>query len=350
VTTNAEGRARAFGGLCLMALGIWILHGFWAPLLWAVILGVTSWPLYAKVSQWELCRRRTLLPPVLMTLVVGGLLLIPASYGLVRIGREGQALAQLLIDAQSTGLKAPAWLGTLPWIGSWAKQTWLEYLGTPEAARESLRFFGTGAFAGYARDLAAQVAHRFLSLLIVLLALFFVYRDGSSVGHRILSLSIRLFGTTGSHYVMHAVGAVRATVNGLVLVGMGEGVLLGAGYAVAGLGHPALLGALTGLFAMIPFAAKLVFGGAALVLIAQTHVMAGSILLIYGIVVMFVADNVVRPYLIGEGAKLPFLWTLLGIFGGIETFGLLGLFLGPTVMAVLISVWRDWSEESASLP
>ena len=69
---------------------------------------------------------------------------------------------------------------------------------------------------------------------------------------------------------------------------------------------------------------------------------AGGGLFAYGMILTLIADNYVRPVLIGGAVKLPFIWTLLGIFGGMETFGLLGLFLGPTLMAVLMSIWRDW--------
>jgi len=78
------------------------------------------------------------------------------------------------------------------------------------------------------------------------------------------------------------------------------------------------------------------------VLVAEGHMAAGSSLFVFGVFVILLADNYVRPRLIGGAVKLPFIWTLLGIFGGLENFGLLGLFLGPTLMAVLISIWRDW--------
>jgi len=174
------------------------------------------------------------------------------------------------------------------------------------------------------------------------LVLFFVYQHGTGLSQYVLASNRKLFGETGVRYAVHATAAVRATVNGLVLVGLGEGLLLGVGYAFAGLSHPAMLGALTGVFAMIPFAAKLIFSACALVLVAEGHMAAGSSLFVFGVIVILLADNYVRPKLIGGAVKLPFIWTLLGIFGGLENFGLLGLFLGPTLMAILISIWRDW--------
>ena len=138
--------------------------------------------------------------------------------------------------------------------------------------------------------------------------------------------------------------AVLGTVNGLVLVGLGEGVLLGIAYILAGLPHPVTIAVLTGILAVIPFGAPVVFGAAALYLAASGSAAAAVAVLGFGLAVVFVADHFVRPVLIGGAVRLPFLWVLLGILGGLETFGILGLFLGPAVMAALISLWREWTE------
>jgi predicted PurR-regulated permease PerM len=131
-------------------------------------------------------------------------------------------------------------------------------------------------------------------------------------------------------------------------VGIGEGVLLGFAYAWADLSHPALLGAMTGVLGMIPFGAPIIYGGGALVLAAQSQVAAAIAVFAFGSAVTFIADHFVRPALIGGAVRLPFLWVLLGIFGGLESFGLLGLFLGPAVMAALLALWREWSAPAPS--
>jgi predicted PurR-regulated permease PerM len=143
------------------------------------------------------------------------------------------------------------------------------------------------------------------------------------------------------------VQAVLATVNGLVLVGLGEGVLLGIAYIVAGLPHPVSMAALTGVLAVIPFGAPVAFGAAALYLVGMGSTVAGVAVFCFGVVVVFLADHAIRPVIIGGAARLPFLWVLLGILGGLETFGIVGLFLGPAVMAALISLWRDWTDVAA---
>jgi predicted PurR-regulated permease PerM len=142
------------------------------------------------------------------------------------------------------------------------------------------------------------------------------------------------------------VQAVLATVNGLVLVGLGEGALMGIAYIIAGLPHPVSIAAVTGVLAVIPFGAPLAFGAAALYLAGMGSTVAGIAVFGFGVVVVFVADHFVRPVIIGGAARLPFLWVLLGILGGLETFGIVGLFLGPAVMAALISLWREWTDST----
>lgn len=338
--------ARAIGGALVVALGLWLLQSFLTSLAWAVVLTIATWPPYRWLEQW--LRRRFCLAPALFTLLMALLLLVPFTYGLMLVGREAQSLSHLLVEIQAQGLAAPDWLDKLPLIGHWAVSTWATSLGDAETVKQTIQELHIAPLLGYTKAFAAQVLHRLVAVLVTLMALFFLYRHGEGLARLVRRCGNDLFGPVGERYVSHAAVAVRGTVNGLVLVGLGEGLLLGFGYAAAGLQHPAILGVLTGIMAMIPFAAKLVFGGAALVLFAQGSIVAGAALLGFGVVVLFVADNYVRPTLIGNALRLPFLWTLLGIFGGIENFGLIGLFLGPTVMAIAMSIWRDWAEETGA--
>ncbi|MGZ4980022.1 MAG: AI-2E family transporter [Methylobacter sp.] len=337
-----EAKTRLIGGFILLLLGSWILHSFLALLVWAVVLAITTWPIYQRLLTSDEVYGKATWGALLLTLMIGALILVPLGYGLSRLLDEAQSLGQILTEAQKVGIPPPAWLETIPMIGPSARETWMKALGDPVAARESLHWLGTGSAITYTKNFASQLLHRFFGFLLTLLVLFFVYQHGTRLSQYVLATNRKLFGETGVRYAIHATAAVRATVNGLVLVGLGEGLLLGMGYAFAGLSHPAMLGALTGIFAMIPFAAKLIFGACALVLVAEGHTAAGSSLFVFGVVVILLADNYVRPRLIGGAVQLPFIWTLLGIFGGLENFGLLGLFLGPTLMAVLMSIWRDW--------
>jgi predicted PurR-regulated permease PerM len=176
-----------------------------------------------------------------------------------------------------------------------------------------------------------------------LLTLFFLFKDGDRLIAQLLSASARAFGPAGERIGRQMVASVHGTVDGLVLVGLGEGFLLGIVYLLTGVTHPTLFGLFTAVAAMVPFGAGVVFGIAALILLVQGSVVSAVIVLVLGFLVTFTADHFIRPTLIGKTTRLPFLWVLLGILGGVETWGLVGLFLGPAVMAALMLLWREWS-------
>jgi predicted PurR-regulated permease PerM len=136
--------------------------------------------------------------------------------------------------------------------------------------------------------------------------------------------------------------SVRGTIDGLVLVGLGEGVVLTIAYLILGVPHPLLLGTLTGIAAIIPFGAPLLFCLGAALLAGAGQAGAAITLVVFGFLIVFLADHFLRPFLIGGATRLPFLWVLIGILGGVERLGLLGLFVGPATMAALMLLWREF--------
>ena len=192
------------------------------------------------------------------------------------------------------------------------------------------------------REVGAQAVHRLVLIGFMLLALFFLLRDADDVVEQLRIGSRRAFGAAGEDVGRQIINSVHGAVNGLVLVGLGEGVILGIAYAVAGVPHPTLFGLLTALLAMIPFGAAVAFCVAALVLLASGSTVAAIVILVLAFAVTFIADHFVRPVLIGGATRLPFVWVLLGILGGVEAYGLVGLFMGPAIMAALILLWREW--------
>ncbi len=347
---NLETRARFIAVAVLLAAGTWVLQGFLPLLAWAVVTAISTWPLYQYLLVSKKLHGKVTWGAVALTLMIGAVILWPVFYGLLRLLDESQSFAQFLMEAKKIGIAPPDWLATVPMLGDWAKQQWLETLGTPQAANETLHWLGTAGALAYTKELASQLFHRFMSFLVFLLILLFVYQHGDSLAKQVQASSRRVFGDVGVRYTLHAATAIRGTVNGMMLVGVGKGLLMGVGYAVAGMSHPAILGALTGFFALIPFAAKLIFGACALVLLAENHIPEAIGLFAYGMVLTFVTDNYIRPILIGGAVRLHFIWTLLGIFGGMEAMGLLGLFLGPAILAVLMSIWRDWLRDMDNRP
>jgi predicted PurR-regulated permease PerM len=152
-----------------------------------------------------------------------------------------------------------------------------------------------------------------------------------------------LLAMPGRGLVEKMVDATRGTVNGTVLVAVGEGLLIGVGYFVAGVPSPVMFTILTTAFAMLPFGAWLAFTTAALVLVSGGGSgFAAAAVFCWGAIIMLAGDHFVWPTLVGGSARLPFLFAFVGIFGGLATFGLFGLFLGPVIMAALLTVWREW--------
>jgi len=135
---------------------------------------------------------------------------------------------------------------------------------------------------------------------------------------------------------------VRAVVFGIVLTALAQGLLAGLGYWAAGIAAPALWGVITALVSMIPFVGPVVWIGLSLSLLAQGETQAAVGLFLWGALVVSWVDNLIRPLVISGPTKIPFLLVFLGVLGGLNTFGLIGLFLGPVLLAVSVGIWREW--------
>ncbi|MCJ2035830.1 AI-2E family transporter [Methylobacterium sp. J-068] len=341
---QGQGLARVVLVVALSALGLWVLHPFVPALVWAVILAIALGPLYARAERRWPPGGHNIALPALFTAAVALVFLVPLVVLGVQAAREAHDVAAWMRSFEKTGIPVPDLLARLPFGAAQAQAWWAENLSHPAAGSELLHRFDNSSVLGVTRSLGAQIVRRTVLFGFTLVALFFLFRDGRAVAAQVLTASAKLFGPRGERVARQMVASVHGTVDGLVLVGLGEGVLLGIVYYFAGVPHPVLLGALTAVAAMIPFGAPLVFGAAALVLLANGAVVPALVVVAAGLVVTFIADHFVRPALIGGTTRLPFLWVLLGILGGVESFGLLGLFLGPAVMAALILLWREFTQ------
>jgi predicted PurR-regulated permease PerM len=341
---RSQGAARVLLVLALSALGLWILHGFLPALAWALVLAIALWPLYTRLEHRFPPGKHNILLPSLMTAAVALVFLAPLAILGVQAAREAHDVADFVRNAEANGIPAPEILQHLPYGAAQATAWWNDNLGHAQAGSDLLHRFENHSVIGASRNFGREVVHRIVLFGFSLVALFFLFRDWRIVRDQSLTACHRLFGPRGERVARQMVASVHGTVDGLVLVGLGEGFLLGIVYYFAGVPHPVLLGAFTAVAAMIPFGAALAIAIAALLLVAAGSATAAIVVAVAGLVVTFVADHFVRPALIGGTTKLPFLWVLLGILGGVETFGLLGLFVGPAVMAALVLLWREFTE------
>ena len=331
--------ARLLLVLLLAGLGLYIVQGFLPALIWAAILAIALWPLYGRaVAAWPRGESGAL--PVLFTAAIALVFVVPLLLIAVQVSRDAHDFFEWLHGVEQSGVPTPSWLAHVP-FGAQAQAWWSDNLSRPFDSGDLLHRIDRTSVVSLTKRLGAKFTHLLIIFAFTLLTLFFLFKDGRRLAAQGLVASHRLFGPRGEHIARQMVASVHGTVDGLVLVGIGEGVVMGISYLFTGVPHAVLLGAVTAVAAMIPFGAVVAFGGASLFLVAQGSIGLGALVFGLGLLVVFVADHFVRPVLIGGATALPFVWVLLGILGGVETFGLLGLFLGPAVMSALILLWRE---------
>ena len=338
----AQDKLRVYLSVALLASAAWLLHGFIPALLWAVVIVIATWPMRLLVAANTKYSDTGV--AVVMTSLVAALFFLPIGYALFHAAAEVSTITHWITDVQKTGIAVPEKLSGIPLVGGSAADWWRVNLSDTAALSSLIGQTDNETLAEFARRFGVQVAHRLITLIFTIVVIFFLYRDGEDLSRKTLALLNKLTGESGDRYGLQAAVAIRATVSGLVLVGLAEGLLIGISYALAAAPHPAILGLATCVLAMIPFAAPIIFGGVSLVLLAQGNMIAAISVFAFGMLVLFIGDHFVRPKIIGNAVKLPFLWVLFGILGGVEVFGLIGLFVGPALMALLMTMWRDLTE------
>lgn len=328
----------------LVLVGVWMLRRFIAALCWAVVLAIATSSIYDRWLAKFRGKRRNVWAALTFTAIVGAVLLVPLIYGGVVAGREAIAVVREFAASTGSGpLPLPSWVEQMPWLAGWVRDFWAEYLVSGGQAAGHVH--ASPRMIEWTRIVGVQVARRIVTLAFTLLTLFFVYLERDRLSVQVPRVCRRLFGSSVDRLLKRVVSAIRAAVDGIVFVAVGEGAVMCGVYALAHAPHPILSGVITGVFATIPFAAPVVFGTVAVVLVVRGSIAAAIVVAVAGTLVLFIADHFVRPVIIGEGAKLPFLWALLAILGGVESFGLVGIFIGPALMAALLSLWRGWVEE-----
>ena len=197
----------------------------------------------------------------------------------------------------------------------------------------------------WTRVVGLQVARRVVTLAFTLLTLFFVYLERERLSVHVPKMFRRLFGSSVDRLLRRVVSAIRAAVDGIVFVAVAEGAIMCAVYALAGAPHPILSGVLTGVFAPIPFAAPIVFGTVAVVLVVRGSIAAAVVVAVAGTLVLFIADHFVRPVIIGEGTSCRSSGRCLPSSAASSPSGWSASSWAQRSMAALLSIWRGWVEE-----
>jgi len=331
----------------LVLLGFRVMEPFIVPLVWAGILAFVSWPAY----EWmlRLVRGRGVLAALIMTTAVSVAVVAPLAWLAVVLRVElvhAYHEAELLLAG---GLKLPLAVLKLPWIGEPLQDLATRAARDPHALGLELRKITDHSFDQIAR-IVGGVSRNAVKLMLAVLCLFFVYRGGERFSGQVARALEQVLGPRVHNYLQAIGQTVKAVVYGLVLAATVQGVLVGIGYWVAGAGAPVFLAALTTVCGLIPFAVPALLGGVILWLLVAGKTVAAIGLLVWGSLVVGWTDHIVRPFLISREAEIPFIVVIFGVLGGLAAFGLVGLFVGPVILAVLLAIWREWLAESTQPP
>jgi predicted PurR-regulated permease PerM len=351
---NGENSLEKIAGtaiLLLLVIGCFVvIRPFVSALLLALILCYSTWPVYAWGER--ILSGRKSVAAALMTLMVATILLIPLII-------LGSSLAEQVAQASvwirhlfSEGFPTPPpWIATIPLVGPQLYQYW-QGLGhnTAELLSDLASAKMVSDIGGYLLPAgewlltgAAILGQGSLQLALSLFIAFFFYRDGVDGAKRLNSGARRLWGERAPHLLDVAGATIKSVVYGTIGTAIAQSILTALGLWLAGVPGALVLGFVTFLMALTPIGAPLVWFPAAIWLFYTGATGWAVFMILWGILVVAGADNIIRPYFISRGSDLPFVLVFLGVFGGAIAFGFLGLFLGPTLLAIGYEIVRDWA-------
>jgi predicted PurR-regulated permease PerM len=330
----------------LMAGCLLVLLPFVTALLWAVILTFSTWPIYAGLKRSV--GGRPTVAAALMTMAVSLVMLAPFVIVVFGLADNAAELVDALRRVFENGLPdAPAWVRDLPIIGDKVEAYWRALVHDENRLLDELRtmLVATRAFlltgGGY---LAAGVMQLALSVLVA----FFLFKDGEAAAARLQHATLRVAGPDARYLLDVAGQTVNSVVYGILGTALAQGVLAGIGFWVAHVPGASLLGLATFFLSVVPVGPPLIWGSAAVWLYYQGEVGWAIFLALWGVLVVSMVDNFLKPFIISRGSSLPFILVFLGVLGGVVAFGFIGVFLGPTLLAVGYRILDEWAGEKAA--
>jgi predicted PurR-regulated permease PerM len=243
----------------------------------------------------------------------------------------------------------PGWVVELPLVGRPIRDYWVTVAAGEANLAATVKPYLSVA-GGWLLSVLASVGGGILELLLSLVITFFLYRDGTAAAARLYALSSRIGGERATHALDIAGGTIKGVVYGIVGTNLVQGGLSAAGFWAAGVPGAFLLGFLCFFLTMIPVAPTLIWLPASLWLFYNGSTATAIALAVWSFIIFNPLENILRPYLISRGSSLPILLILLGMLGGLAAFGLLGIFVGPTILAIGYALINEWVEPAAPSP
>ena len=337
----------ALAVLVLLIMGTYlVLQPFITALLWAGLLCYATWPLLLRVNTWLKQRRgwsAALMCLAIATVLVGPFVIVVASLA-DNVGRLNEMVQTFLAQ----GLPAPpTWLIGIPFVGEKLHAFWLAAATDTSLLIEPLKR-ALPEMSKWLLSHSIALGNGVLQLALSVFILFFLYRDGEALAQRMDTAMERIGGERARTLLQLAGSTVKGVVNGILGTAIAQGILAGIGFLIAGVPGALLLGLATFFLSVVPVGPPLLWIPASIWLYYQGEVGWAIFMLVWGAAVVSSVDNFLKPYLISQGASLPFILVLLGVLGGLVAFGFVGVFLGPTLLAVGYSLAREWTLNPAA--
>ena len=328
----------------LIFLSFNILKYFIVPVLWAAIIAYMTWPCYQYI--YRLCGSRATLSATIMISLIILLIGIPLTFGIFMLQHEGRNVYYELQKQVFSGhLNVPQFIRDLPFIGKEVSRTLHDINTVPNSTIQTVSTWIQGHL-NYGRFVLNEIGKNIVKLCFAIMSLFFFYRDGQTILNQVSKALEMVIGPRIHHYLDTISETTRAVVYGVGLTAVAQAVLAGLSYFVAGVPNPMVLTIFTFLLALIPFGTPLAYGAVSLWLFSQGQTVEAIGVMVWGVAIVSTSDNVIRPLVISGATQIPFLLIMFGVLGGIASFGLVGLFIGPVILAVLLAIWREWLHET----
>ena len=346
MTPDSQPRDLPRTTLALLFIGIlitasfWILHPFIISLIWAAMIVVSTWPLMLVV-QARLWGKRSLAVAA-MSLLLLMVLVVPLWFSITTIIERSAEIVRWTKSLSTFSPPSPPdWVGNLPVVGTKLAARWNQVAAiSPTELSERLAPYAGKAvswFAAKAGDIGMMIVQFLLTVIISII----LYAHGEKAAAGVCLFARRLAGQQGEAAVILAAKAARGVALGVVVTALVQSVLGGIGLAISGVPAAALLTAVMLMLCLAQMGPALVLIPAVIWLFWQDHILWGSVMVVWTIFVGTI-DNFIRPMLIKKGADLPLILIFAGVIGGLFAFGIIGLFIGPVVLAVTYTLLEAW--------
>lgn len=326
----------------ILFLSYRVISDFLITIVSALIIAYIAWPVH-RLLRIRLAgiKGSATISAAIMSIIITAVVSGAVFWLATMLKNEIQLAYQSLAGNFDPNLHLTFKLKKFPWLED-ALQNWVDQFNTDRTQLVQQVADWIKQLLGQFTQILGGVGSSLVKLGLIPFTLFFCFRDGDEAVRQLHLGLIHFLGKYQDFYLKAVADTTRAVVYGQVLAGMGQGLVAGIGYAVAGVQAPALFGVLTALLALIPMGAMLIWVTIGVGLILTGKMLAGVGLLLWGVFVISTIDNLIRPIVISGTGQVPFLLVMFGIIGGLNAFGPIGLFLGPVILSVLLSVWQAW--------